>query len=69
MGESSRRNRRTPSAKQIARNLQRDFEQLIHYLNEEVVPEVRSQSTVALRQAAREIGKLADYLENTTRKR
>ena len=69
MGESSRKTRRSPSAKQIARNLQRDFEQLIRYLNDEVVPEVRSQSTVALRQAAREIGKLAEYLEKTTRKR
>ena len=69
MSESSRRSRRAPSAKQIARNLQRDFEQLIQYLNDEVVPEVRSQSTVALRQAAREIGKLADYLEKNTRKR
>lgn len=60
---------RTPSAKQIARNLKRDFEQLVQYLNDEVVPEVRTQSTTALRQAAREIGKLADFLEKTSRKR
>jgi hypothetical protein len=61
--------RRTPSAKQIARNLKRDFEQLIQYLNDEVVPEVRTQSTGALRQAAREMTRLADYLDKTRRKR
>jgi len=70
VGESSRKTRgRSPSAKEIARNLQRDFEQLIQYLNNEVVPEVRTQSTSALRQAAREITKLADYLEKSRRKR
>lgn len=61
--------RRTPSAKQIARNLQRDFQQLIQYLNDEVVPEVRTHSTSALRQAAKEMTKLADYLDKTRRKR
>lgn len=58
-----------PSAKQIARNLKRDFEHLVRYLDHEVVPEVRTQSTSALRQAAREISKLADFLEKTSRKR
>ncbi len=70
MGESSRRTRsRTPSAQQIARNLQRDFQHLIQYLNDEVVPEVRTHSTSALRQAAREITKLADYLDQSRRRR
>jgi hypothetical protein len=61
--------RRSPSAKQIARNLQRDFQQLIQYLNDEVVPEVRTHSTSALRQAAQEITKLADYLDKSRGKR
>jgi len=61
--------RRTPSPQQIARNLKRDFEQLIQYLNDEVVPEVRTHSTGALRQAAREMTRLADFLEKSSRKR
>jgi len=61
--------RRTPSAQQIARNLKRDFAQLIQYLNDQVVPEVRTHSTGALRQAAKEMTKLADYLEKSHRKR
>lgn len=65
MGKS----RRSPSAKQIARNLKRDFQQLIRYLNDEVVPEVRTQSTSALRQAAKELARLADYLEKSKRRR
>lgn len=65
MGRSSR----TPSAKQIARNLKRDFQQLIRYLNDDVVPEVRTHSTSALRQAAKEMTKLADFLEKNSRKR
>lgn len=63
------RTRRTPSAKQIAGNLKRDFQQLIRYLDEQVVPEVRTHSTGALRQAAREMTRLADYLEKSSRKR
>ncbi len=61
--------RRTPSPQQIARNLKRDFQQLIRYLNDEVVPEVRTHSTGALRQAAKEMSKLADYLEKSSRRR
>lgn len=69
MGERRRGARRSPSAKQIARNLKRDFQQLIRYLNDEVVPEVRTHSTSALRQAAREMTRLADFLEKSGRRR
>ena len=49
--------------------LEKEAEELIKYLNDEVVPAVRQHSTKALRIAAEKLGDLADYMEQTSSKR
>jgi len=48
---------------EVTANLEKDTADLINYLNEEVVPEVRQHSTKALRIAAEKMTRLADYME------
>ena len=43
--------------------LEKESAELIEYLNKEVVPAVRQQSTKALRIAAERLQKLANYME------
>jgi hypothetical protein len=45
--------------------LEEDVKRVITYLNERVVPEVRENSTKALRIAAEQLARLADHLEST----
>jgi len=42
-----------------------DVKRVIAYLNDRVVPEVRENSTKALRIAAEQLTRLADHLERT----
>jgi hypothetical protein len=49
--------------------IEKEVEELIRYLNDEVVPAVRHHSTKALRIAAEKLGHLADYMEHTASKR
>jgi len=44
-------------------SLQGEAEQLIAHLNDKVVPEIRSQSTEALRVAAKKLSELADFMD------
>lgn len=46
-----------------AERLEKDSAEFIEYLNREVVPAVRQQSTKALRTAAEKLHQLADYME------
>jgi hypothetical protein len=46
-----------------ADRVQKELADAISYLNDEVVPKVRSGSTKALRVAAEKLAKLADYME------
>jgi ribosome biogenesis protein Nip4 len=46
-----------------AERLEKDSAEFIEYLNREVVPAVRQQSTKALRIAAEKLHQLADYIE------
>lgn len=46
-----------------AEKLEKDSAELIEYLNREVVPAVRGQSTKALRIAAEKLHELANYLD------
>ena len=48
--------------------LEKDAEEIISYLNDEVVPAVRSHSTQALRTAANKLAKFADYMERKRRR-
>jgi len=43
--------------------LEKEIPEFIKYLNDEVVPAVRSQSTKALRVAAQKLAEFADYME------
>jgi hypothetical protein len=43
--------------------VQKELTDAIKYLNDEVVPKVRSGSTQALRTAAEKLAKLAEYME------
>ena len=51
------------SVADFAECLEKDSAELIAYLNNEVVPAVRSRSTKAIRVAAEKLVKLADYLD------
>jgi hypothetical protein len=48
---------------EAAERLEKDSAEFIEYLNREVVPAVRQQSTKALRVAAEKLHQLADYME------
>jgi hypothetical protein len=43
--------------------LDKDAENIVSYLNDEVIPAVRGHSTQALRTAARKLAKFADYMD------
>ncbi len=45
------------------KHLDRELDQMITYLNDEVVPAVRSRSSQALRIAAKKLANLAEHLE------
>ncbi len=47
--------------------LDKDAENIISYLNDEVVPAIRSHSTEALRIAAEKLAQFADYMERKRR--
>ncbi len=47
----------------IAETLEKETAELVKYLNDEVVPAVRTQSSKSLRTAAEKLSKFADYLE------
>jgi len=47
----------------VAERLEKETAELINYLNNEVVPAVRSHSTKALRIAAEKLSRLADYMD------
>jgi hypothetical protein len=47
--------------------VERELKQVIVYLNDEVVPTVRQESTKALRVASEQLSKLADYMDEAKR--
>jgi hypothetical protein len=50
-----------------ARKLETDSERVIAYLNDEVVPAIRQGSSKALRTAAEQLSRLAEYMESNRR--
>jgi hypothetical protein len=48
---------------QAAERLEKEIPELIKYLNDEVVPAVRTHSTKALRTASQKLTELADFME------
>jgi hypothetical protein len=59
-GASARINR---SVANIAETVEKETSELVTYLNDEVVPAVRTHSSKALRTAAGKLAKFADFLE------
>ena len=51
---------------EAAERLEKESSEFIKYLNDEVVPAVRQQSTQALRVAAKKMAELADTMEKHT---
>ena len=48
---------------QTTERLEKEAQEVIRYLNDEVVPAVRQHSTKALRVASQKLQELADYME------
>jgi prophage antirepressor-like protein len=59
--DTSTRFNRTVS--ETTERLEKEAQEFVKYLNDEVVPAVRQHSTKALRVAARKMQELADYME------
>ncbi len=55
--------RKRTSFEDVGRKIDQDLKQIIDYLNDEVVPKVRTQSSSALRKAAQQLHKLADFMD------
>jgi hypothetical protein len=51
-----------------AGRLEQEIPEFIKYLNDEVVPAVRSHSTKALRTASQKLAEFADYMERHPQK-
>ena len=49
----------------IAERLEKETADVVNYINNEVVPAVRSHSTKALRTAAEKLSRFADYMDQT----
>ena len=52
------------SVANIAESLEKETAELVTYLNDEVVPAVRTHSSNAVRTAAGKLAKFADFLES-----
>jgi len=51
------------SINDAAERLEKEIPEFIKYLNDEVVPAVRTHSTKALRAASQKLAEFADYIE------
>ncbi|HEV2964207.1 MAG TPA: hypothetical protein VG649_20435 [Candidatus Angelobacter sp.] len=52
---------------EAARKLEQESEKMIAYLNNEVVPAIRTNSSKALKVAADKLTRLAEYMERHTK--
>jgi glutamyl-tRNA reductase len=52
---------------EAADRLEREMAEFVQYLNNEVVPAIRTHSTKALRVASEKLAKMADYLDEQKR--
>ena len=63
MASQDRKSRPRTSFEDVGRKVDQDLKQIIDYLNDEVVPKVRTQSSSALRKAAQQLQRLADFMD------
>jgi hypothetical protein len=61
VGDASARVNR--SVANVVESIERETAEMVNYLNEEVIPAVRSHSTKGLRMAAEKLARMADYLD------
>jgi hypothetical protein len=54
---------------EAANQFDKESDRLINFINSEVVPAIRGESTTALRTAAEKLQKFADYLDDQKRKK
>ncbi|HSA93289.1 MAG TPA: hypothetical protein VLE48_09785 [Terriglobales bacterium] len=52
---------------EMGRKVGRELGEIVNYLNNEVVPKVRNQSSGGLRTAAQKLIELADYMDRNRR--
>jgi bisphosphoglycerate-dependent phosphoglycerate mutase len=52
--------------REAATKVESEIKRAVNYLNDEVVPQVRQESSVGLREAAEQLRKLADTLDHHT---
>ncbi|HXE89788.1 MAG TPA: hypothetical protein VNK82_02380 [Terriglobales bacterium] len=55
------------SLEEVGRKVGRELGEIVNYLNNEVVPKVRTQSSQGLRTAAQKLLELADYMDRNRR--
>jgi hypothetical protein len=53
----------TQTINEAAERLEKEIPEFIKYLNDEVVPAVRTHSTKALRTASQKLAEFADYMD------
>ncbi|HVP43944.1 MAG TPA: hypothetical protein VMS96_10960 [Terriglobales bacterium] len=59
----NRKSRKGAHFEDVGRKIDRELKQIVDYLNDEVVPKVRTESSSALRKAAQQLHKLADFMD------
>ena len=52
---------------ETAERVEKEAQEFVRYLNDEVVPAVRQHSTQALRVASKKLQSLADYMEKNSK--
>lgn len=63
MNDQYEKKDRSASFENMGRRMDEEIEKLISYINDDVVPSVRSHSTRALRIAAERLSRFADYMD------
>ncbi len=63
MASQKRSSGRPISLEDVGRRVDEELKQIVDYLNNDVVPKVRTESSSALRKAAQQLQRLADYMD------
>lgn len=66
MTDTRRKPRASKPFDDIGRQVQRDLQDIVDYLNDQVVPDIRRESSKALRTASRKLADLAEYMDKHT---
>ena len=64
MPDTSKSERFSQTVAETTERLEKEAQEFVKYLNDEVVPHVRQHSTKALRSAAEKLQELANFMEH-----